>query len=240
MPQQIVGYVENMGLPPTRLDVAAETLQIAQSVAAECDEPYALVNYDLAIAKPALQMQANESPKHDNVFVCFGAFHIQMAYFGAIVYALEEPGGQQILTDTEVLAPGSLNGFLSGKHYNRCRRLHVLLATAIQKLHFRKFLAEQNDVPNLLANQLWSILDQPSTAAIQAIEETEEHRALMEQYEEFMNKTRSLEHGKTAQFWMLYIDLDILYLMFSRASRTNDLDLFAYCLAKLPCLFCSK
>jgi len=59
----------------------------------------------------------------------------------------------------------------------------------------------------------------------------------MEQYEEFMNKTRSLEHGKTAQFWMLYTDLDILYLMFSRASRTNDLDLFAYCLAKLPCLF---
>ena len=88
-----------MGLPPTRLDVAAETLQIAQSVVAECDE-HALVNYDLAIAKPALQMQANESPKHGNVFVCFGAFHIQMAYFGAIVYTLEEPGGQQILTDT--------------------------------------------------------------------------------------------------------------------------------------------
>jgi len=48
-----------MGLPPTRLDVAAETLQIAQSLAAECDEPYALVNYDLAIAIPAIQMQAD-------------------------------------------------------------------------------------------------------------------------------------------------------------------------------------
>ena len=44
-----------------------------------------------------------------------------MAYFSAIVYTLEEPGGPQILTGTEVLAPGSLNGFLSGKHYNRCR-----------------------------------------------------------------------------------------------------------------------
>jgi len=59
-----------MGLPPTRLDVAAETLQIAQRVAAQCDEPYALVNYDLATAKPALQMHANESPKYDNVFIC--------------------------------------------------------------------------------------------------------------------------------------------------------------------------
>jgi len=62
-----------------------------------------------------------------------------MAYFGAIVYILEESGVPQILTDTEVVAPGSLNGFLSGKHYNRCKRLHVLLATAIQILHFRNF-----------------------------------------------------------------------------------------------------
>ena len=158
-----------------------------------------------------------------------------------IVHCVEESGGPQILTDTEVVAPGSLNGFMSGKHYNIRKRLHVLLAAAIQILHFLKFLAKQNDLPNLLANQLQRILDQPSPAAMQAIEETEEHRALTEQYEEFMNKTRSGEHGKTAQFWMLYIDLVNLYLMFSRASRTNDLDLFAYCSAKM-CLifFCSK
>jgi len=123
-------------------------------VAAECDEPY-----DLATAKLALKIQANESPKYYNVFVCFGVFHIQMAYFGARGYILEELGGPQILTDTEVLAHGPLNGVLSGKHRNRCKRLYVLLATAIQIMHFRKFLAEQNDVPNLLANQLRNVLD---------------------------------------------------------------------------------
>jgi len=105
----------------------------------------------------------------------------------------------------KVLAPGPLNGFLSGKHYNRCKRLYVLLATAIQIMHFRKFLAEQNDVPNLLANQLRNVLDQPLPAAMQATEETEEYSALMEQYEEFMNKTRSGEHGKTAHFWMFIL-----------------------------------
>jgi len=72
----------------------------------------------------------------------------------------------KILTDTGVLTPGSLNGLLSGKHYNRCKRLHGLLAAAIQILAFLKFLAEQHDVPNLLTNQLHRILDQPSPAAM--------------------------------------------------------------------------
>ena len=36
-----------------------------------CD---ATVHYDLAIAKPALKIQAQESPKFDNVFICFGTF----------------------------------------------------------------------------------------------------------------------------------------------------------------------
>ena len=37
-------------------------------------EPYAIVHYDLAIAKPAPQIQAEESLMYDNVFVFFGAF----------------------------------------------------------------------------------------------------------------------------------------------------------------------
>ena len=78
-----------------------------------------IVNYDLAVAKPAMQIQQMESPKYDNVFICFGAFHIEMAFFGALGFFLDGSGGPTILTDTQVLAPGSLNGFLLGKHYNR-------------------------------------------------------------------------------------------------------------------------
>jgi len=106
--------------------------RVSQEVANECRERYALVHYDLAIAKPALQIQEQESPKYDNVFICFGAFHMQMAYFGAIGYILEESGGPQILIDTGVLAPGSLNGFISGKHFNRCKRLRTILAAAFR------------------------------------------------------------------------------------------------------------
>ena len=50
LPQQQIGYMENINLSPTRLDVVKETLKQLQRVANECGEPYVVVTYDLAIA----------------------------------------------------------------------------------------------------------------------------------------------------------------------------------------------
>jgi len=111
--------MQNINLPSTRLDVVAETLKKSQQVAQECHQDYAIVTYDLAVAKIAMQVQLDDVPLYDNVFVCFGAFHILLAFFASLGYLLDGSGGPDILTETEVLAAGSLNGFLSGKHYNR-------------------------------------------------------------------------------------------------------------------------
>ena len=61
-----------------------ETLKVSQQVAEECGETYAIVTYDLGIAKPAMQIQQNETPIFDNVFICFGSFHICLAYLAVL------------------------------------------------------------------------------------------------------------------------------------------------------------
>ena len=53
----LLAYMDNLSLPPTRLDVVAETLKISQMVAAQCNEEFAIVHYDLAVVKPAMQIQ---------------------------------------------------------------------------------------------------------------------------------------------------------------------------------------
>ena len=119
LPLQHIEYMENLTLPSTRLDVIAETLRISQQVANECGDEYAIVHYDLLMAKSAIQIQVTESPKFDDVFICFGPFHIELAYFACLGYFLDGSGGLEIMTEAGVLAPGSLNGILLGKHYNR-------------------------------------------------------------------------------------------------------------------------
>ena len=110
-------------------------------MAKECGEEYALVMQDLAIAKPELCIQIDKAHTFDNVFLCFGAFHLLIAYFGSLGHILEYSGEPQVLADAGVLATGSLNGFLSGRHYNRCKRLHILVATALRVLHICSYVA---------------------------------------------------------------------------------------------------
>jgi len=182
------------------------------------------VTYDLAVEKPALQIQSLEAPRFDNVFVCFGAFHIELAYFSSLGYIIEEPGGPQTLADTDVLASGSMNRLLSGKHFNRCKRLHPLLATAVRVLHIRCFTKTHGKMPDSRLKTLTQLKRDPSPDCLQQMEESHVFIAFMEVYDKYSNNTRRGQHGATAQFWFLYADLVGLFLLIDRACRTNDLE----------------
>ena len=118
-----------------------ETLKRLQKVAAECNKYNTSVTYDLAIAKVAMQLQAEEKPTYDNVFIHLGPFHITCAFFFSMLGKyLAESGGSHILNETHVIEKGSLKSFLSGKSYNRCKRSHQLLEAAMEILHIQAFL----------------------------------------------------------------------------------------------------
>lgn len=85
----------------------------------ECKEDCIATTYDLAIAKPESQLQDTMPPKFDNVFVCFGAFHIMFRYLSAIGYLIDASGAAHILMESGALTKGTLNALLSGKHYNQ-------------------------------------------------------------------------------------------------------------------------
>lgn len=80
-PIQKIGYLPNINMSPTSDAAVQKTLQIAQQIASECNQPYIIVTYDLAIASKAYKIQASMSPQFDNIFITLGAFHTQMSFF---------------------------------------------------------------------------------------------------------------------------------------------------------------
>ena len=56
-------------------------------------------------------------------------------------------------------------------------------------------------------------------------------------YEAYSKQTQNGEHGKTALFWLKYVEMIRLYHQFSRRIRVGDLDAYIACLPKLAKYF---
>ena len=216
------------------MDSIQETLRITQRCAKECNQKFGIVTYDLNAAKPAMQIQVTEQPQYNDVFIMLGAFHIEMAFFKAIGKLITASGGPDMLTETDVLALGSLNGFLSGKNFNRCKRIHPILALAFEVLHFHAFLKtdEQTDQLERLIQKANSVDGLPENIAV-----SDEFKTAIQPYETYKEATRCGEHGATARFWMIYIEYIHCYHSLEKAIQTNDLQLYIYTLTPIIDLF---
>ncbi|XP_044760189.1 uncharacterized protein LOC123317646 isoform X2 [Coccinella septempunctata] len=182
-----------------------------------------------------MQIQSEERPKYDNVFIQLGAFHIQMSYFKAVGKYMEESGGPYILTESGTLAQGSLKGFITGTHYNRCKRIHPIFAASLHILHFRAYLSMNDICIDKLTKELKMIQTQKlcevnfSTSLIE----------ILDGYDEYYHKTEEGLHGATAKYWIIYVNLIKLYQEFSRSIRTGDFELYVTCLPQIATLMFS-
>lgn len=154
-----------------------------------------ILSYDLAIAKMAMQIQIMEHPRYENIFVSLGGLHVQLAFFKAVGKMIDSSGIEEILVQSEVIAHGSLYSFISSKHFNRCKRIHPLLAAAPQALHMERFMSEKEIDPETVVDSLKFVMSNP----VESCEELNVPRALqdvIEQYTEFSALTKSGSHGK--------------------------------------------
>ena len=150
-------------MSPTSHPAVVETLKKSLRIAAECEKQCIVVTYDLAIAKMAYQIQSEEKPKFDSIFVALGAFHFEMALFHAYGQFFAESGGPHILSECLVLTKGSTKSFQAGKNYKHCKRMHKILALATEKLHFESFLEtyeNAEDIHPLIIQELRIIKEQ--------------------------------------------------------------------------------
>jgi len=231
-PPQKVGYIKPITLPPTRTDVVRETMIQSQKISVEC-----WVTYDLAIAKVAKQIQCEEQPFFDSIFVMFGGFHVEQNVYSSIGRIIEGSGGPYILSESSAIATGSLPKFLKGKMHYRCRHIHTLLSVAFHGLHMQQFILEtfENSYQEIMnALEEWNHLKQLEIKNATLLK-------FIDQYKIFKDKTLAGKKGKTAQFWMQYCKIVDLYLLLHHSIKSNDVDMSCYTFFELcPITFATK
>ena len=78
---QSVSYLPQINESPTSHFVVVETSRRSLKIADEGNRGSVRLTYDLAIAKIALQVKAEEKPTFDRIFIPIGSFQIEMAFF---------------------------------------------------------------------------------------------------------------------------------------------------------------
>ena len=135
-----------------------------------------------------------------------------------------------MLTEAGVVAPGSLNTFLSGKMYNRNRRGYILLAVAFRSLHFIQFMKENNiSYATLEEIKTWNGLKNNK------LPQSVKH--LLIKYQLYTDDTLQGMHGKTAHYWMMIVEYVDLYLLLHRGIKINNVELYSFALYELTPIF---
>ena len=77
---QKIWYLPQIKQSSTSTSVVAETMRRSLRIASEGQKENISVTYDLAIAKSAMQIQAEEKPTFDKILISLESFHLEMAF----------------------------------------------------------------------------------------------------------------------------------------------------------------
>lgn len=148
----------------------------------------------------------------------------------------------RILVDSGLIADGSVKGFLSGTHFNRCKKLHPIAALGLKILHFKSFLTSYDEklhAERLDLSEIFEILINDSSKIETRNNTLFELTDILKHYDSYVKQTMDGKHGQTAKFVFSYISLVELFQLFERAIRTCDLKLYIYTANQICSLFFS-
>ena len=224
LPQTVIAYMDPLSQPPTRNDVVQEMMVRLLKVADEMKQKYAIVTYDLAVAQKAYAIQSLKAPAFDRLIILLGNFHLEMAFFGALGTYLADSGIENLLTEVSVLAEGSLAGFLKGKFYIRCTRIHQILAAVMERASFERYMDLLSDEEASFIKKVMD--DSDSTVGhCQTVIENALFKDIMKKYEKFFHSVMDGQYGSTAAYWAIYVYfINRLYGELQCAVRINSVD----------------
>ena len=199
--------------------------QYLQGLARESGMPYTNITLDVGAAMSAYKLLWNYSDIYNDVIIHLGDFHFMKENFQVLGGIVAESGFEDLVYQAGVCSSGSLLGVLSGSHYNRSWTVHSAVSEALERLLLCRFLKKGELIPA----QLSASSTDPELFNSSVIDGTMDY---MKRYETFRQKARTGAFGKTAQFWLIYLDLMRYQNIMHVAVQENDLNMRLFCWTK--------
>lgn len=240
-----IDYYPVIPSPITDYKTVKECLRYAEEATAEIQQQYLVTTFDLGVCMKAYPLIWNDQSRYDKHIILIGTFHLACAYLKMVGKKMDGSGLSDILLEAGLIASGSLQGVLTGKHYDRSLHCHKTVLECLERLLLSQYLTSigEKEVFSQLPEGSKGILDEllkaPSKEAFDATRNDAPLQKYIEGYQQFRESVQAGHLGKTAQLWTSYMDHIWLVLSLIHAVKHNDFLLYAQCLHLMADLFFS-
>lgn len=212
-------YLPPILTPITEYPTIIEMFYVSRQLAKQSNMTYTHITLDVGAAIKAFHVIWNNPVAWSDIVIHLGDFHAMMAYFGVIGLYVSGSGFEEVLFQADLCSSGSIRGVISGKHYNRCWKIHETFAEVLERLFLEKFMPDiPDDIKELAASHL-------EVSAVSRVINESGVADYYQRYQTQFHKCLNGEFGKTAQYWATYMKMVDHLHMLHYAVNTNNYDL---------------
>ncbi|XP_046569800.1 uncharacterized protein LOC124278096 [Haliotis rubra] len=223
-PLSTIGYLPVIDASPTDKSTVNAILEKSLLIANSLNLSAIVLVMDQAIYARAQEIRWNGRQEfRDQLVIRLGEFHTAMAFLGAIGKRFGDAGLRDIAIESNLVAEGSINGVISGHHYNRSLRCHKILSEAMHRLRIQEYLDHLSPERNQeVITVIHSIHDSFPTTFMSCLE-TDSVIRFLEDYDRYV-KIKCGCNDMYA-FWTSYLEMVELLLLFLSGTREGNWEL---------------
>ena len=206
---------------PTSYDTVYTILKRSVAIADQLNIPTITIVFDMAIYIKAQDIRWADNELLNRTAVRLGEFHTCMTFLSVIGKRFSNAGLMELLVESDVVATGSVNAVLEGRHYNRAISAHKIVVEAMEHLRFEAYYnsvsEERQKELSDLAKSMISVF--PSTSYCDLLQEGGV-QSFLSHYNLFC--ARQASASPTFALWQSYIDMVSTLLHFISCTRRSD------------------
>ena len=246
------GFISATGIPPlqrttidnypwipepiTEYNVVKELLKRCEQATKEVGQLYTITTFDLGVCMKALPLICDNPVEYKKHIVLIGAFHTIMNYLNMIGHKMAGSGYAELLIEAGLVTSGCVGKVLSGKRYSKALWSLKVVSEAFERLLLQSFIDTQQDIDgnSEALNYLITCMTPENMANARNDKSLSQY---LEKYIAFREEVKNGLLGKTAQFWMSFLDESLLVFLLIYAVKIDSLPLFHKTLGDMADLF---
>ena len=201
-----IGYLPMIPASPTSYDTVFTMMKRSVAIADQLRISSVTIVVDMAIYIKAQDIRWADSDLRNRTVIRLREFHTCMTFLAVIGKRFGDAGLFDILVESEVVAIGSSNAVLQGRHYNRAISAHKVVAEAFEHLKFEAYFNSiHEDLQTEIIDSAKLLLSVfPSTSYKSLLPESVMQN-LLKNYDEFCATQSSIL--PTFALWQSYVDM---------------------------------